>query len=81
MSLVLARLQFLKPSNEIIIIDDLCHPIQFNILQLCRYEGSLVLAKLWDSHLENQRGDVSRTKGSSGISYSCTWGKRVKAAG
>lgn len=66
---VLARLRFLKLSNENIIMADLCHPFQFNTVQLCRYEGSLVLAKPWDSHLENKYSDVSRMKGSFAISY------------
>lgn len=65
----LSRLQFFKLSkNHRIILHGLCYPSQFNILQLCRYEGSLVLAKPWDSHLENQYSSVSRMKASSGIS-------------
>lgn len=69
-SLVLSRLQiFLKLSNDSIILDGLCYILQFHILQLCRYEGSLALAKPWDSHLENQHGDLSKMKASSGISF------------
>lgn len=60
---------FLKLSNDSIILDGLCYILQFNILQLRRYEGSLALAKPWDSHLENQHSDLSKVKASSGISY------------
>lgn len=64
-----ADLFFKLSKNDSIILDGLCYPFQFNILQLCRYGGSLALAKPWDSHLENQYRDVSRTKTSFGISY------------